>query len=447
MDNQPDDVPGSPTAPAPPPPPSDTDGPPPPPGVGASPPPHAQPGPVGPGAGWYSGPWPAPGLKVTESTGSAIGRAAIMSVTALVVLLGLPILAVILIIAGLTAIGSAAGGVDSADLSLPRQFVAGERSGETKLVAVPVIGGILGEQRGSGGFFASAAGITYGYSIKEQLLELADDDDVDGVLLELDSPGGTIFGSKAIADGVAEYQDRTGNPVVAYVAGISASGGVYAMAGADEIVADHGTLIGSIGVISGPFVRYNDIVATEGGLLGGGVTTEGGIDFDYLTAGRGKDVGSPYRDMTDEERKVLESSLDNAYDQFVTHVAENRGLTQSQVRDDIAALIYGEDQAQAKGLVDTVGARDVAYARLAELAGAQTGDWRLDRAAVGEPGFLDLLIGAVGPGSASDVTGSNNGLNREGIADNGALPSFCSGSPTVLAYHGDPALLCAPLRD
>jgi protease-4 len=366
-----------------------------------------------------------------------------MSLTALVVLLGLPILALILLISGLAAIGSAAGGADSGDLALPRDFLAGERSGETNLVAVPVIGGILGEERGGGGFFASATGITYGYSIKEQLAELAEDDKVDGILLELDSPGGTIFGSKAIADGVAEYRERTGKPVVAYVAGISASGGVYAMAGADEIVADHGTLIGSIGVISGPFVRYNEIVATEGGILGGGVTTEGGIDFDYLTAGRGKDLGSPYRDMTDEERKVLEESLDNAYDDFVSHVADRRGLTEAEVENDLGALIYGEVQAKSKGLVDTIGSRDVAYARLAELAGADGDDWRLDRAGGGQPGLWDLLMGATGP----ETNGSDLVAGTGGNSDLGPLPSFCSGSPTLLAYHGDPALLCAPLLD
>lgn len=364
-----------------------------------------------------------------------------MSLTALIVLLGLPVLALILIVSGLAAIGSVAGVSDPTDLAVPRDFLAGERSSDTRLVAVPVIGGILGEQRGGGGFFA-ATGVTYGYTIKEQLLELAEDDDVDGILLELDTPGGTIFGSQAVADGVAQYRERTGKPVVAYVAGVSASGGMLAMAGADQIVADHGTLIGSIGVISGPFVRYNDIVATEGGILGGGVATEGGIEFDFLTAGRGKDLGSPYRDLTDEERKVLEESLDNAYDNFVAHVADGRGLTETEIKNDVGALIYGEEQAKALGLVDSIGAREMAYARLAELAGAEGSDWRLDRVTNGQPGFLDFFIGAVGPDSASDPNSDQSRSSGEA-----PLPSFCSGSPTVLAYYGDPALLCAPLLD
>lgn len=388
--------------------------------------------PAGTQGGWYSGPWPAPGVKTTESTGAVIGRTLIMSITALIILLGLPIVFLIALIAGLAGLGAAtaAEGQDAIGGGFT-EFVAGERSAETRLVAVPVIGPILGEDRGGGGFLSAATGVTYGYSIKERLLELADDDGVDGVLLELDTPGGTIYGSKAIADGVAEYQARTGNPVVAYVGGISASGGMYAMAGADEIVADHGTLIGSIGVIFGPFVRYNDITAVDNGILFGGVETSGGVEFEFLTAGRSKDLGSPYRDMTAEERKVLEEGLDNAYDDFVAHVADGRSLTEAQIKNDLGALIYGEEQALNNGLIDTIGAREEAWERLAELAGAEGSDWRLDRTLPGEPSFFDLLIGS---SAESDPTDRVN------------LPAVCTGTATLLTYYGQPSELCAPLQ-
>lgn len=372
-------------------------------------------------------------MKTTESTGAVIGKTAIMSVTALIILLGLPIVFLIALIAGLAGLGAATA-ADNQDLigGGSTEYVTGERSAETRLVAVPVIGPILGEDRGGGGFLTAASGVTYGYSIKERLLELADDDEVDGILLELDTPGGTIYGSKAIADGVAEFQARTGKPVVAYVGGISASGGMYAMAGADEIMADHGTLIGSIGVIFGPFVRYNDITAVDNGILFGGVETSGGVEFEYLTAGRSKDLGSPYRDMTAEEKKILEEGLDNAYDEFVAHVAEGRGLTEAQIKNDLGALIYGEQQAIANGLIDTIGAREDAWARLAELAGAQGSDWRLDRSLPREPTFLDLLTGA--------------SIDESEPAARVNLPAVCTGTATLLTYHGEPSQLCAALR-
>lgn len=386
-------------------------------------------------------------MAPVESVGSAIVRTAIKAVTALVILFGLPILSLIVLGSTFAAIGAAGGGSGEETAgAFGRDFIAGEVDGTTELVAVSVIGPILGEDRGGGGgFFSTVAGVTYGYSVKDKLLELAEDDSVDGVLLELDTPGGTIYGSKAIADGVAEFQEKTGKPVVAYVSGISASGGMYAMAGADEIIADHGTLIGSIGVIFGPFPRYNDVTAIDGGILGGGVTTEGGIEFEYLTAGRSKDFGNPYRDMTEEERKVLTEGLDNAYDEFVDHVAQGRGLTSGQIENDLGALIFGEQQAKANGLIDSIGAREAAHARLAELAGADGDDWRLDRSTVGEPGFLDLLAAEAGESlTDGDGPASTSGLVADPAAN---LPSVCTGTATLLTYYGDANTLCASLLD
>lgn len=383
-------------------------------------------------------------MAPVESVGSAIARTAIKALTALVILFGLPILALIVLGSAFAAIGSATGGGDeSAESPFGRDFIAGERDGSTELVAVSVIGPILGEERGGGGIFSSVTGVTYGYSVKDKLLELADDESVDGILLELDTPGGTIYGSKAIADGVAEYREKTGKPVLAYVAGVSASGGMYAMAGADEIVADHGTLIGSIGVIFGPFPRYNDVVALDNGILGGGVTTEGGIEFEFLTAGRHKDLGNPYRDMTEEERKVLTEGLDNAYDEFVDHVAAGRGITSGEIENDLGALIFGEQQAQANGLIDTIGSREAAHARLAELAGATGDDWRLDRSIVGEPGFLDLFVSQ----GVETMADGESGTPGAGLPADAArnLPSVCTGTATLLSYYGDPAGLCASL--
>ncbi len=395
--------------------------------------------------GWYNGPWPAPGMAPVESVGSAVARTAIKALTALVILFGLPVLALIVLGSAFAAIGSAAGGDETLDASAGRQFIAGDREGSTELVAVSVFGPILGEERGGGGgLFSSVAGVTYGYSVKDTLAELAEDESVDGILLEVDSPGGTIYGSKAIADGVAEYREKTGKPVVAYVSGISASGGMYAMAGADEIVADHGTLVGSIGVIFGPFPRYNDVVALDGGLLGGGVTTEGGIEFEYLTAGRNKDFGNPYRDMTEEERKTLTEGLDDAYDVFVDHVADGRGITSGEIKNDLGALIFGEQQALSRGLIDAIGTREEAHQQLADMVGAADGDWRLDRSTVGEPGLLDLFVGQGVEALADD--GAPSGVRPQGGAASN-LPSVCTGTATLLTYYGEPDGLCVSLVD
>ena len=99
--------------------------------------------------------------------------------------------------------------------------------------------------------------------------------DADGLVLLLNTPGGSINGSKAIADAMARYKTAPGTRVRVRP-GMSASGGMYAMAGADKILADHGSLVGSIGVIAGPFERYKDVTAITGTMLTAGVVTSGG---------------------------------------------------------------------------------------------------------------------------------------------------------------------------
>ncbi len=414
--------------------------PPPPPAPGSVP----APGPAGPavppGAGWYNGPIPIAGLAPRETVGSAIGRTLVKALTILaVVLFGLILIPITLI-----AIGAAlGGGADPENASTSRTLVAGERAADVRLVAVPVTGLILGEDRdqSTGGLFG-ALDVTYGYTIAEELADLADDDSVDGIILELDTPGGTIFGSKAIADAVAAYREATGKPVVAYVGGISASGGVYSMAGADAIYADHGTLVGSIGVIFGPFQTFNDVTAIDGGLLGGGVTTEGGIEFEFLTAGRSKDLGNPYRPMTDEERAVLQEGLDNAYADFVAHVSAGRDLPESEIERELGALIYGEHQALANGLIDGIANRDTTYAMAADLAGLADGQtWGVERLDAPGAGLLSLLAGPLGVDGAD---GADDGGQAGVTSGLDARHPLCLGTGTVLAYHGDPTRLCAP---
>lgn len=201
--------------------------------------------------------------------------------------------------AGLGAgMGGAAGArIDGVGTGYVHQ--SGARSSRNKLLALRVRGIILGtspRDRASSLFLAD---VTYGYDIQRALEDAAGRDDIKGVLLHLETPGGTIFGSRAIHDGVVHYKETAGKPVVAYVEGLSASGGVMAMVGADRIFADHGSLVGSIGVLGPQLIYYDKPMAVDGGLFGGGITTQGGIEQTIITAGRGKDLGNPFRRPTE----------------------------------------------------------------------------------------------------------------------------------------------------
>ena len=307
----------------------------------------------------------------------------------------------------------------------------GPADATSTLLAVPVQGTILGSAADG----SPLGGSAYGYDIARTIDELAPGD-YDGIVLEMNTPGGTIYGARAVADAVARYQARTKHPVVAFVRGLSASGGMYAMAGADEIIADHGSLVGSIGVISGPFERYRDVTGIPGSLLAPGVETEGGIDSQYLTEGKGKDFGNPYRDMTEEERAVWQNGLAKEYAQFVAAVSKGRGIPEQTIRDDLGAYLYDGDTAVDKGLVDRVLGQEEAYREAAKRAGADPGDTAVDR--VSTPGLLDSLLSA-----SSDRIAGRTEAARTADAQVAARTSVvCSGPLVALVYSGDLSTIC-----
>lgn len=354
------------------------------------------------------------GLGASLGAGLVLGGVALVAGGALVVAL----------VAGAASVAGSAGGVAGEPAS---ETVWGDPAATGRLLAVPVTGTILGGT-GDGATFGAA---TYGYDVARTIDQLGADD-ADGLVLEMNTPGGTIHGSRAIADAVERYQKRTGHPVTAFVQGLSASGGMYAMAGADEVLVDHGSLVGSIGVVSGPFERYRDVTGIPGSLLAPGVTTEGGITQEYLSQGEGKDFGNPYRDMTEEERAVWTAGLAREYDAFVAWVSQGRGIPEATVKDQLGAYLYDAQTAVDVGLADAVLGYDEAYRRAAQGAGQDPEDTRVDRL-VG-PGALESLLGLAAPDAERQA--------RSALEP--GRSAVCAGGPVVLAYQGDLAAACEP---
>ena len=350
--------------------------------------------------------------------GASLGAGVVLGVVAL----GL----VVVMVLALVGLSSASG--DSAPSEPTTQTVWGAVDAPARLIAVPVTGVILGGESDGVTF----GGATYGYDVAETIDGLGTED-ADGLILELNTPGGTIYGSRAIADAVERYQKRTGNQVMAHVQGMSASGGMYAMAGADQIVADHGSLVGSIGVVMGPFQRFRDVTGIPGSLLEPGVTTEGGVTEEYLTRGRGKDFGNPYRDMTEEERAVLGGGLDREYEEFVAWVSQARGIPPQTIVDELGAFVFDGYTAVDRGLVDKVLGREEAYRYAAETNGVDPDDTRVDRMVA--PGFLESFLAAESP---------VGGVGAGAVTGEPGRSVVCTGTPLVLAYHGELAAVCTP---
>jgi protease-4 len=304
--------------------------------------------------------------------------------------------------------------------------VWGAESAKNQIRAVFVTGTILADSSDG----STLTGGTYGYEVAREI-DALDADDAAGLLLVLNTPGGSINGSKAMADAIARYQERTHKKVIAHVQGMSASGGMYTMAGADEIIADYGSLIGSIGVIYGPFERYKDVKAITGTAFTPGVETTGGIEQTYLTMGRDKDFGNPFRDMRKEERDTLMAGMQNVYDDFVNTVATGRDLQPSVITEQLGAHIFDPKTAIANGLIDSQMGIDEAYRHAATAMGVDPADTRVVTPAA--PSVLEQLLGAEArvPGHALPLATGEK-----------PAAAICGSTPRVLVYHGEPATAC-----
>ncbi|KAL7747929.1 hypothetical protein RI367_006676 [Sorochytrium milnesiophthora] len=201
-----------------------------------------------------------------------------------------------------------------------------------KVAVVYLIGGV----KRSGGQFSAA-------NVAQAMREAAIDSTVDAIVLRLDTPGGDVVASDTLWGTVRRIQTVTGKPVVASYAGMSASGGYYASASADAIVANPGTITGSIGVIGGRVTLLPKLLDKLG------IT----VDNIYLNdAARFLDVT---QDMTPAARAKLKQHFDEIYQDFLTKVAAGRGKEQDEVRELARGRLYSGREALSVGLVDKIG--------------------------------------------------------------------------------------------
>lgn len=178
-------------------------------------------------------------------------------------------------------------------------------------------------------------------------LDLMRKDRIKAVVVRIDTPGGGVAASQEIFEGLRRFREETGRPVVASLGGVAASGGYYVACAADRIVANPGTLTGSIGVIL--------TFANAEGLL-----DRVGIRFRSIKSGPMKDEGAFWRDLSEQEQVVLQGMVDDVYDQFLDAVAEGRKIQREEILPLADGRALSGRQAYQAGLVDTLG--DLAFA-------------------------------------------------------------------------------------
>lgn len=264
-----------------------------------------------------------------------------------------------------------------------------------KILVVPIEGTITNADEG---FFLFGQAATVPHIVS--CLERAEKDDtVKAVLLDINSPGGTVIGSQNVATKVSKVREK--KPVVAFINEVGASGGYWIASGANKIVAEPFSITGSIGVTSS-YLGY------------AGLLNNFNITYERLVTGEFKDIGTPYKELTDKEKNVLMQKLNLIHEEFVNVVAENRGMEKDEVRKIANGLFYLGKEAKELGLVDELGNREGAEDVAKGLAGdekLEIVECKQDRGFFSGPSAKMLATFGyfVGRGIGSELAGADAG--------------------------------------
>ncbi len=190
--------------------------------------------------------------------------------------------------------------------------------------------------------------------VVDQLLKYGKEDSIKAVVLRIDSPGGGVVASQEIYKAVLTLKKK--KPVVVSMGSVATSGGYYVACAADKIVANPGTITGSIGVIA-HFSNVEELLKKIG------------LKPSTVKSGRYKDIGSPLREMTIDEKRLIQEVIDDIYDQFLEAVSLNRKISKEKAESIAEGKIFTGRQALKMNLVDFLGDQEYAINLAAKLSG------------------------------------------------------------------------------
>ncbi len=220
---------------------------------------------------------------------------------------------------------------------------------QNKIAVVNILGPIRASMKSSDPFSRDSE------KIVKRLKKLNENSSVKAVVLRINSPGGTVAAVQEIYSELLKMK-KNGKFIVASFSDVAASGGYYIACAADKIIAQPGTLTGSIGVIL-EIGNFSELMKKIG------------VKIETVKSGIHKDIGNFAREMTIGERKILQDLINDAYEQFLSAVVTGRKLDEAKARTLADGRIFTGTQAKSEGLVDTLGGLDDAIEEAKKLAG------------------------------------------------------------------------------
>ncbi len=210
----------------------------------------------------------------------------------------------------------------------------------------------------------------------ESLSKIKKDDGIKAVVLRIDSPGGAVSPSQEIYSEIKKLREK--KPVIATLGSVGASGGYYIACSAQKIFANPGTITGSIGVIA-QFVSYEDLLKWAK------------LDVAVIKTGEFKDVGSPFRSMTEADKKYIQQLIDNVYSQFKLAISESRKMDMKEVDKIADGKVYTGEQAKNLKLIDELGTLGDAISLAGALSGIK-GEPNISYYPKKKMNLLDLIL-------------------------------------------------------
>ncbi len=249
-------------------------------------------------------------------------------------------------------------------------------------IALLKINGVITTEENGGALFGTE--LATSEKIVKLLKKIDERKDIKAVILEINSPGGSAVASEEIGNAVKNLNKTN----VAVIREYGASGAYWIASATDKIYANRMSFTGSIGVIAS-HLEYS------------GLLQDYNVTYRRLVAGKYKDAGTPFKEMTAEEQKLFQKLLDKTHDYFIKEVADNRKLPENKIRELATGFVFLGEEAKELGLIDEIGGREEAIKYLeeqlnvtAELAEIKTKPTLLDALSASfEKGFYFMGVG------------------------------------------------------
>jgi protease-4 len=225
-------------------------------------------------------------------------------------------------------------------------------TGSSDVALIYVTGTIMDE--------AGTQGNASGSDIAGFIKDAEKDENIDAIIIRVDSPGGSPSASETIRRAIINAQDK-GKKVIVSMGPVAASGGYWIATHADKIIASHGTLTGSIGVVMGKFHARD-------------LWDKVGVNWEGPQMGQNAELWSMNQPFDEAERERITVLIDNTYDAFLTRVAEGRDMTKEEVRQVARGRAWTGEQAKVRGLVDMLGGLETAKDETAKMLGLESGE-------------------------------------------------------------------------